>query len=264
MKQISLKGQTAFITGASSGIGRACAEQFAQLGVNLVVVARRLERLNELQKALTQEHGINVFAHELDVQDNDAIQKLFAYLCDKKITIDIVVNNAGLALAVDKIQDADVKNWDVMIDTNVKGLLYVTRAALPAMIARDRGHIINIGSVAGHDAYPRGNVYAATKFAVRGISKSLRLDLAGTSLRVSEVDPGAVETEFSEVRFSSKEKAKQVYQGFDPLIADDIADAVTFCATRPAHVNIAEMIVYPQAQAAISHITRRDNDASFN
>ncbi len=167
-----------------------------------------------------------------------------------------MVNNAGLALSAAKIQDGQPEEWDIMIDTNIKGVLFMSRAFLPSMIARNRGHIINIGSVAGRYCYPSGNVYCATKYAVRAISETLRMDLLGSKIRVTEIAPGAVETEFSEVRFRDKERAKKFYQGFEPLHAEDIADAVAYCASRPPRVNISELVVYPQAQASISQLHR--------
>ena len=252
-----IKNQTAFITGASSGIGKACAEQFAELGVNLVITARRLDSLKELARKLSSQHNIQCIPIELDVRSNEQVEAVFKKLENDKIEVDILVNNAGLALSIDKFQDGNVNNWDTMIDTNIKGVLYVTRAALPSMIKRNQGHIINIGSVAGHGCYASGNVYCATKYAVRALSKSLRMDLFGTKLRVSEVDPGAVETGFSEVRFNDKEKAKKLYQGFSPLLAEDIADTVIYCATRPLHVNIAEIVVFPQAQSSLTEICRQ-------
>ena len=185
------------------------------------------------------------------------MESVFKKLESDGVDIDIVVNNAGIALSTDKLQDGKISNWETMIDTNVKGLLYVTRAALPCMIRRNQGHIINIGSVAGQTCYMGGNIYCATKHAVRAISKSLRLDLQGTAIRVSEIEPGAVETEFSEVRWNDKEKARQFYEDFKPLVAEDIADAVLYCATRPLHVNIAEVVVYPQAQASLTDICRK-------
>jgi 3-hydroxy acid dehydrogenase / malonic semialdehyde reductase len=256
MRTFSIKGQTAFITGASSGIGKACAEQFASMGVNLVIAARRLNRLTDLAIRLSEQFSVRVIPVELDVQINDQIEAVFRKLKDDKIEIDILINNAGLALSTDKIHKATIENWDIMIDTNIKGLLYVTRATLPNMIERNKGHIINIGSVAGHECYTGGNIYSATKHAVRAITKSLRIDLFGTALRVSEIDPGAVETEFSEVRWKDKDKAKKLYEGFNPLVADDIADVAVYCATRPPHVNVSEIIVYPQAQASVSQIYR--------
>lgn len=257
MRNYSLKGQTVFVTGASSGIGKACAEYFAELGTNLVIVARREERLKKLANELTSKYGISCLPIHLDVRDHEEVQTVFDKLKADKVEVDILVNNAGLALASDKIQDGKISNWETMIDTNIKGLLYVTKAALPTMIERNRGHIINIGSVAGHGCYISGNVYCATKFAVQALSKSIRMDLMGTAIRVSEIDPGAVETEFSEVRWHDKERAKKFYQGFQPLIAEDIADAVIYCATRPPHVNVAELIVFPQAQASLTDLYRQ-------
>jgi NADP-dependent 3-hydroxy acid dehydrogenase YdfG len=251
-----VKDRLVFISGASSGIGKACAEKFASLGSHLVITARRFDRLTALAKELKEKYKIQCLPLELDVQRQDAVEAVFGKLQNEKLEIDILLNNAGLALSSDKIQDGNVSNWDTMIDTNIKGLLYTTRAALPSMVRRNSGHIINIGSVAGHGCYTGGNVYSATKFAVRAISKSLRIDLFGTGIRVSEIDPGAVETEFSEVRWNDKEKAKKLYQGFHPLVAEDIADAVVYCATRPSHVNIAEIVVYPQAQASLTDIYR--------
>jgi 3-hydroxy acid dehydrogenase/malonic semialdehyde reductase len=256
MKKSPIAGQTAFITGASSGIGKACAEQFAALGVNLVITARRLDRIQRLAKDLESKHKIKVLPMQLDVQINEHVEAAFKHLEKEKIEIDILLNNAGLALTTDLMQDAKVSNWDVMIDTNLKGLLYVTKAALGTMTKRNHGHIINIGSVAAHGAYIAGNVYSATKHAVRAITKSLRLDLMGKAIRVSQVDPGAVHTEFSEVRWNDKERAEKFYSTFTPLTAEDIADAVIYCATRPAHVNIAEIIVYPQAQASLTDVYR--------
>lgn len=257
MKSTNIKGQTAFITGASSGIGKACAEQFAALGLNLVITARRLDRLSNLAKELSLQYGVAVTPIPLDVRNLEEVEAVFKQMENDNRDIDILVNNAGLALSTDKMQDAKISNWETMIDTNVKGLLYVTKAVLPFMIKKNRGHIINIGSVAGHGYYSAGNVYCATKHAVKAITHSLRIDLLGTAIRVSEVDPGAVETEFSEVRWDDKEKAKKFYQDFQPLIAEDIADAVIYCATRPSHVNVSEMIVYPQAQASLTDIYRQ-------
>jgi hypothetical protein len=256
MKSYSIKGQTALITGASSGIGKACAEYFAAAGVNLVLTARRLDRLEKIAEDLSKQHGIRCIANELDVRDQKQVEALFSELSKTIPAIDILVNNAGLALTSDKAQDAQTENWDIMIDTNVKGLLYVTKAALSGMIKQNRGHIINIGSTAAHGCYASGNVYCATKHAVRALSKSLRIDLMGTALRVSEVDPGAVETEFSVIRWKDEDKAKKFYQGFDPLVAHDVADAVLYCATRAPHVNVAELVVCPQAQGDIAQIYR--------
>lgn len=258
MKDSLIKGQTAFISGASSGIGKACAEHFAALGVHLVVVARRLERLENLAHELTSKYGVIVTPFQLDVRDQLQVDQVAQQLAHRKIQIDILVNNAGLALGGDMLQEGNLENWNVMIDTNIKGVLYLIKMILPSMVQRNAGHIINIGSVAGHGCYPHGNVYCATKFAVRAISQSLRLDLIGTKIRVSEIDPGAVQTEFSDVRFANeKERAKKVYEGYIPLVADDIADAVVYCATRAPHVNISEIIITPQAQASIRDIYRQ-------
>lgn len=256
MKKTSIAGQTCLITGASSGIGKACAEQLAALGVHLVITARRLDRIQKNAEELSAKYGIQVTPLQLDVQKNEQVESAFHHLEKKNIQIDILINNAGLALSSDLLQDGKPSNWDVVIDTNLKGLLYVTRACLPSMIQRNRGHIINIGSVAGHGCYRAGNVYCATKHAVRAISQSLRLDTMGTAIRVSEIAPGAVHTEFSEIRWNDKERASSFYEGFIPLQAEDIADTVVYCATRPPHVNIAEIVVFPQAQASLTDIHR--------
>lgn len=257
MKKNLINGKTAFITGASSGIGKACAEQFAAIGVNLVITARREDRLITLANELSTQYGIQCTPIQLDVRNLEQVEAVFKKLEIDKIEIDVLVNNAGLALGSEKIQDGKIDNWEIMIDTNIKGLLYVTKAALPFMLKKNQGHIINIGSVAGHGCYISGNVYSATKHAVRALSKSFRMDLIGTAIRISEVDPGAVETEFSEVRWNDKEKARKFYQDFQPLVPDDIADAVIYCATRPPHVNVAELVVYPQAQASLTDIYRQ-------
>lgn len=251
-------GKTVFVTGASSGIGKACAEQFAALGVNLVISARREERLREVANQISSKYGVSCIPVVFDVRDSEQVKTTFEKLKTDQVEVDILVNNAGLALATDKIQDGKLSNWDTMIDTNVKGLLYMTKAALEGMIKRNYGHIINIGSVAGHGVYAAGNVYSATKHAVRAITQSLRMDLLGTAIRVSEIDPGAVNTEFSEVRWNDKERADKFYQGFEPLMAEDIADTVIYCATRPLHVNVSELVVYPQAQGSLTEIYRKN------
>lgn len=250
MREISIKGQTAFITGASSGIGKACAEQFARLGVNLIIASRRIDRLEIIADSLSKKYGVKVVPIQFDIQNQEQVEDVFKQINKQGMCIEILINNAGLALSSDKIQDGNVRDWDIMIDTNVKGLLYVTKAALPHMIKINRGHIINIGSVAGHVFYVTGNVYSATKHAVKAITQSLRLDLQGTAIRVSEIDPGVVKTEFSEIRWKDKEKAEKFYEGFQPLLAEDIADAAAYCVTRPLHMNISELVVFPQAQAS--------------
>ena len=245
------------ITGASSGIGQACAQQFAEQGARLILAARRLDRLLQLTESLEQQYGTKILVLQLDVQDGQAVKKLLSELPEEWSAIDILVNNAGLAVTLDKLQDGDPANWDRVIDTNVKGLLYVTHAVLPGMIARNRGHIVNLGSVAGHECYLGGNVYSASKFAVNAINKSLLIDLLGTAIRVTSIDPGAVETEFTAVRFDDKERSAQFYGSFTPLQAADIADAVLYCVTRPPHVKIAEMVIFPTDQASANHLNRR-------
>jgi serine 3-dehydrogenase len=243
------KGKLALITGASSGFGEACARGFAAEGANLVLWARRLPRLNTLKDELMNAHGVNVRVDELDVRDREAVLALASALADAGTVPDILVNNAGLAAGLEAIYRGDFEDWDRMIDTNIKGLLNVTRAILPSMVERNRGHVINIGSVAGRIAYPKGNVYNATKFAVRALNEAMNIDLVGTRIRMSTVDPGAANTEFSDVRFhGDKEKAKAVYTGFEPLTARDVADAVLYIAGTPEHVNITELVIMPTAQ----------------
>lgn len=253
---VSLKNKIVFITGASSGIGQAAAVQFAQQGAKLIITARRLDRLKSLADKLKSEFKVDVLALELDVQNYVDVDSVVTNLPKEWREIDILVNNAGLALDLLKIQDGDPAHWDTMIQTNICGLLYVTRAILPGMVKRNSGHIVNIGSVAGHDVYPMGNVYSATKHAVRAISKSTRMDLLGTSVRLTEIAPGAVNTEFSTVRWNDKKRADDFYKDFQPLVANDIADAIIYCTTRPAHINIAELVIYPTAQASVAHIHR--------
>lgn len=253
-----LQNKTVLITGASSGIGAACAEQFAKVGAQLILCARRIEIINTLAEKLKKQFQTEIFCMQLDVKNYSEIKKQLSTLPEKFKNIDILINNAGLAAGRDAVQNSDVNDWEEMINTNVKGLLYMTREILPQMIARDSGHIINIGSIAGHSVYPQGAVYCATKFAVKALSEGLRMDLLGTNIRVSSVDPGAVETNFSNVRFKGDaERAAKVYEGFAPLKAQDIADAIFYCATRPAHVNVSDIIVMPTAQAAIGMIARK-------
>jgi serine 3-dehydrogenase len=254
---LSLRDKIVFITGASSGIGQSCARAFAREGAKILMAARRLERLKKLAVELTAEHGVPSRVIQLDVRDRAAVERALAGLPAEWTAVEVLINNAGLSRGLDKLQEGKIGDWEEMIDTNVKGLLYVSRAVIPGMVKRGGGHVINIGSIAGHEVYPGGNVYCATKFAVNALSRGLRLDLSGTPLRVSTVDPGMVSTEFSLVRFHGDgERAAKTYQGFQPLTPDDVADAVVFCATRPAHVNISEMIVMPQAQAATTLVHR--------
>ncbi len=253
-----LKDKIVFITGASSGIGKACAEAFAAEKANLILAARRFEKLKEDAEKLVDKYGIKTKIIELDVRNFDAVKQSFDDLDDDWKNVEVLVNNAGLARGFNKIYEGDLTSWEEMIDTNLKGLLYVTRNVLPGMIERKKGHVINIGSTAGHEVYPNGNVYCATKFAVNALTRGIRMDCLEHGIRVSTVDPGMVETEFSIVRFSGdKERADKVYEGLEPLSANDIADAVVYCATRPEHVNINEMILTPLAQASSTQVVRK-------
>lgn len=257
-----MKKMNVLVTGASSGIGLATVEAFAKEGKNIIATARRQDRLTALSESMKTKYGANVLPLVMDVSDNNSVNTAIESLDNDWKSIDIIVNNAGLAISTNKIQDGNPKDWDCMIDTNIKGLLYVTRAILPGMISRGAGHVINIGSIAGHEYYPGGNIYCATKHAVKAITKNLRIDLLGTPIRVSSVDPGAVATEFSEVRWNSKERSDQFYAEFDALKPEDIADAVAYCANTPQHVNIAEMIVMPTCQASVNHLHRsKSNDS---
>jgi 3-hydroxy acid dehydrogenase/malonic semialdehyde reductase len=253
----SLTNSTIFITGASSGIGKAAAVAFAREGARLLLCARRIDRLAELKLDLVRDYGVDVLTFELDVRDLHAVQESLTALPDSWKEIDILINNAGLSRGLDKLQDGSYDDWEEMIDTNVKGLLYVTKEIVPGMLKRGQGHIINIGSIAGHEVYPKGNVYCASKFAVDAITKGLRMDLVDTPLRVSTIDPGLVETEFSMVRFHGDEsKAAPVYKGLKPLTPQDIADTIVWVASRPAHVQIAEVIIFPTSQAAAAVVHR--------
>ncbi|MBZ0199296.1 MAG: SDR family oxidoreductase, partial [Ignavibacteriaceae bacterium] len=254
----TLKSKIVFITGASSGIGRACAIEFAKEGANLILAARRIERLTELAETLRTEYTVKIKTVQLDVRDKNMVQSVISFLPDEWKTIDVLVNNAGLARGFDKLHDGNTDDWDEMIDTNIKGLLFVTKYVLPFMIKNERGHIINIGSTAGHEVYPKGNVYAATKFAVNALTQSIRLDVLDKNIKVTAVDPGMVETEFSLVRFTGDEdKAAGVYKGIIPLTPEDVASAVVFCASRPPHVNINELIITPSAQASSTQVYRK-------
>lgn len=255
---ISLQNKIVLITGASSGIGLACAKEFAKLKCNLILVSRRIEKLQQLADSLITENQIKVLTYNLDVRNFDEVKKFYDNLSEEWKQIEILVNNAGLARGLEKFYEGNVDHWNEMIDTNFKGLMYVSRVVVPQMVQRESGHIINIGSTAGHDTYPMGNVYAATKFAVKALSQSFRIDLLDKGIKVSSVDPGMVETEFSLVRFSGdQERAKKVYQGLNPLLPEDVADAVIYCATRPKHVNINQIILTPLAQASSNFVIRK-------
>lgn len=254
----SLNGKIVLITGASSGIGEACARAFAAQEARLILAARRVERLEKLRSVLFMRYGALVHTLTLDVRDQAAVAEAISGLPAEWGAIEVLVNNAGLSRGLDKLHEGSLADWEEMIDTNLKGLLYVTRAVLPGMVQRRRGHVINIGSIAGHQAYPGGNVYCATKFAVNGLTQGLRIDTLGTGVRVSTVDPGMVETEFSVVRYHGDEtRAAKTYTGVTPLTGADVAEAVIFCATRPAHVNINEVIIMPTDQATVTHVHRR-------
>lgn len=253
-----LKNKIVVITGASSGIGQASAVEFAKQGARLILAARRRERLDELKAHLEKEYKVKVHLVTLDVRKQKDVQKAVDELPAEWMDIDILVNNAGLSRGLDKIYESDPGNWEEMIDTNVKGLLYVTRAVMPGMVKRNVGHIVNIGSIAGHEVYPAGNVYNATKHAVKALNKAMRMDAFGTDIRVTSIDPGFVETEFSLVRFRGDSgRASKVYQGMRPLAAQDIAEAIIWSCTRPAHVNIEDMIIMPTDQAAVTMVNRK-------
>ena len=244
-----IEGKQVLITGASAGIGQACARAFASHGANLILCARRVDRLDTLAGELETQHGVTVRTGALDVRDGEAVMAFVDGVVSDGVVPDILVNNAGLARDLTKTQDGRFASWDQMIDTNVKGLLYMSRAVLPHMIERDSGHVVNIGSIAGREVYPGGNVYNATKFAVNALNKAMSVDLVGTNVRVSSVDPGAVETEFSEVRFhGDTERAEKVYQGYRPLQPADVADAVCYVVNAPEHVNVLEMLIMPTDQ----------------
>lgn len=248
----SLKNKIVFISGASSGIGAACAKHFAAHGANLILCARRADKLQELSEALHRQYAVKIQTLVIDVRDKLQIDQQLNSLSDEWNKIDVLVNNAGLARGKDKLYEGKPDDWDEMIDTNVKGLLYMTRQILPAMHKKNHGHIINMCSISGHDVYPGGAVYCATKFAVDALTKGLRADLLGMRIRVTAISPGLVETDFSATRFhGDKALAIQPYQGIDPLSPDDVADAVIYAATCPANVNISEITLTPVAQVSV-------------
>jgi NADP-dependent 3-hydroxy acid dehydrogenase YdfG len=255
---INLKDKTLLITGASSGIGEACAKAFARERSKLILTGRRTKLLKKLADDLTAQFDIKTLPVSLDIRDKNQVKKAIESLPEQYRSIDILINNAGLARGVTKIQDGSINDWEEMIDTNFKGLLYITRAVIPGMIKRGGGDIVNIGSIAGSQVYPGGNVYCATKHAVNAITKGLRIDLVDTPIRVSAVDPGMVETEFSIVRYhGDKDSADAVYKGMNPLHAEDIAEAVLFVVSRPVHVQIAEMLILPADQASAMVVHRK-------
>lgn len=248
---------TALITGATSGIGEATAYAFAEKGFNLILTGRRLDRLNSLANLLTDQYAVRVIALQFDVGNRQETENAIDSIPADFKSVDILVNNAGLAVGLSHIQDGDADDWDRMIDTNIKGLLYVTRAVAPLMTAKGRGHIVNVGSVAGREVYENGGVYCATKYAVDALSKSMRIDMLENGIKVTNVCPGATETEFSTVRFKGdEERAKKVYEGYRPLSAKDIAGIITWIVTLPEHICINDILVMPSAQAGAVKFSR--------
>ncbi len=254
----SIKNKLILVTGASSGIGEACAKLFAKEGAKLILAARSEAKLKKLSQSLIKKYNSDIIYRVVDVRDKKAVSEFYNSLPVKKQTIDMLINNAGLSRGLEPIHQGDTTDWDEMIDTNIKGLLYVTRVFAPKMAAAGKGHIVNIGSVAGHDVYPNGNVYCATKHAEKALSKAMRFDMYQSSIKVTSIDPGLAETNFSNVRFhGDKASAKEVYKGFTPLSAADIADSILYAISRPAHVNINEIIITPTAQAAVGMIKKK-------
>lgn len=247
-----------FVTGATSGIGKSTAEIFARHGYHLIITGRREERLKRLKADLEEKFGIKVRCLCFDIQQQAEVENAIEGLSEEEKKIDILVNNAGLAAGLASLQDGNTDNWNRMIDTNVKGLLYVTRVISKLMIARNKGHIINIGSIAGKEVYANGNVYCATKHAVDALNKGMRIDLLPHNIKVTAINPGMVETEFSLVRFDGdEERAKKTYLGMKPLSAADIAETIYWTASRPAHVNINDLIIMPAVQASATNVIRK-------
>jgi 3-hydroxy acid dehydrogenase/malonic semialdehyde reductase len=246
------------VTGATAGFGKAIAFKFAQFGFDVIITGRREDRLRKIEKEISEEYGAKVLSLVFDVRDKKSVAEQINSIPHDLKNIDILVNNAGLAAGLSTIQDGKTEDWDTMIDTNVKGLLYVSHEVIPLMIAHGSGHIINISSIAGKETYLRGNVYCATKFAVDALTKSMRIDLLEHGIKVTSIDPGAAETEFSLVRFKGdNERAKKTYEGYEPLHAEDIADIAFFAATRPHHVVLNDIVVTPLAQANTSYIIKK-------
>jgi NADP-dependent 3-hydroxy acid dehydrogenase YdfG len=246
------------ITGATSGIGEACAHLFAKEKYDLILTGRRLDRLEKLAADLKSKYAVDVVLLNFDVRNKEDVVSYLEKLPADWKKIDVLINNAGLSQSLDPIQNGSFEDWDTMIDTNVKGLLYVSKVVSNWMITNKSGHIINIGSIAGKEVYPNGNVYCATKYAVDALSKAMRIDLLSSGIKVTAIHPGAVETEFSQVRFKGDDaRAKKVYEGFEPLVANDIAETIWFAVTRPAHVTINELTVMPTAQATATNIFRQ-------
>jgi NADP-dependent 3-hydroxy acid dehydrogenase YdfG len=254
----SFKNKIVFITGATSGIGKAAADIFAANGAKLLLCARRSEKLKEIKKDYEERYNSSVHIFRLDVRSNEDVEREINSLPEEWKDIDLLLNNAGLSRGLDKIQNGKIVDWDEMIDTNVKGLLYVSRCVIPLMLKKEYAHIINLGSIAGRELYPGGNVYCASKFAVDAITKGMRIDLMDTPIKVSTVDPGLVKTDFSLVRFrGDEEKAEIPYKGIEPLKAEDVAETIFYVATRNENVNIAEVIMFPKGQAGAAFIHRK-------
>lgn len=255
---MKLNIKTTFITGASAGIGLACAHKFAEYGSNLILIARRKDKLQQIAEEIKSRYSVDVIWSAIDIRKYEVIKEFYDNLPENWKKIDVLINNAGKALGLNKIYEGDLADWEEMIDTNIKGLLYCSRVVIPGMVERNEGFIINIGSLAGREVYPGGNVYCGTKSFVRAISKGMVIDLNGTNIRVTNIDPGLVETEFSEVRFhGDKERASQVYKGYQPLTGDDIADIAIFVVTRPMHVMIQDIFVTPTAQATATIVSKK-------
>ncbi len=239
------------ITGATAGFGKATAQLFASKGFDLIITGRRTQRLNDLKKEIESMHKVNVIALDFDIRNFSQVERAINELPDSFKKIELLVNNAGLAVGMSSIHDGLIDDWERMVDTNVKGLLYMTRIVSPLMIQQKRGHIINVGSIAGKEVYPNGNVYCATKFAVDALNRGMRMDLVQHGIKVSSINPGMAETEFSVVRFKGdEERAKNVYKGLQPLTAEDIAETIYWMYSRPAHVNINELVIMPTRQAS--------------
>lgn len=251
------RNEIVLITGATSGIGLACAKKFAANGHNLIITGRRAARLNDISRQLTQDYSVKILTLNFDVRDNKAVRDALTNLSEAWTNIGILINNAGLAVGMDTVQDGEIDDWERMIDTNIKGLLYVTRVVLPGMTERRKGHVINIGSIAGKEVYPFGNVYCATKHAVDALTKGIRIDTVKYGIKVTQIAPGAIKTEFSEVRFKGdKNRADSVYKGFEPLHPEDIAEVVFYATTLPAHANINDLVIMPTAQASATILNK--------
>ena len=253
----TLSGQTVLVTGASSGIGRAVSVSFAREGCRLILLARREDRLEQLAKELQREYGTSSLPVPVDLRDRERVLEALNGMGAAWQAVDVLVNNAGLVRGLDPLHEGSLEDWDEVLEVNLKALLLVTRWTVPKMVERGAGHVINIGSIAGYETYPGGAVYCASKFAVRALTRGLKMDLQGTPLRVTSIDPGLVETEFSMVRYrGDKERASAPYRGIKPLSGEDVAEAVVWCAGRPAHVNVMNMVILPTAQASASMVHR--------